>query len=120
MKLLFLILLLIFTDLNSGELDGKGIICKVYGDTVGYFFESDRAFEFKPVGGESGLEIKKKDLGKYLTNENSIFINEIKINRKNLKIQKYSSFRGECEAYENFNSFEEGFDLEKLTKDNKI
>ena len=45
MKLLFLILLLIFTDLNSGELDGKGVICKVYGDTVGYFFESDTSGE---------------------------------------------------------------------------
>ena len=89
----------------AGEIDGKGIICNVYGDTVGYFFESDRAFEYKISGGDKGLEVVKKDVGKYYTNENSIFINEIKINRKDLKYQKFSSFRGECKAYDNFNSF---------------
>ena len=57
-------------------IDGKGIICKIYGDTIGYFFDDDRAFEYKVAGGEKGLEIVKKDVGKYYTNENSIFINE--------------------------------------------
>ena len=51
---------------------------------MGYFFESDRAFEYKIAGGDKGLEVVKKDVGKYYTNENSIFINEIKINRKDL------------------------------------
>ena len=40
----------------AGELDGKGLICKVYGDTVGYFFDSDRAYEYKISGGKEGLE----------------------------------------------------------------
>ena len=85
----------------SGEIDGKGIICLVYGDTIGYFFDNDRAFEYKIAGGEKGLEVVKKDVGKYYTNENSIFINE-------------------CKAYGNFDSFKEGFDIDKLIKDNKI
>ena len=55
-----------------------------------------------------------------ITNEKFIFINEIKINRKDLKYQKFSSFRGECKAYGNFDSFKEGFDIDKLIKDNKI
>ena len=59
-------------------------------------------------------------MGKYFTNENSIFINEIKINRKDLKYQKFSSFRGECKAYNNFDSFKKGFNIEKLIEDNKI
>ena len=63
------------------------------------------------------IESAIKSLSK---NENSIFINEIKINRKDLKYQKFSSFRGECEAYDNFNSFKEGFDIEKLIENNKI
>ncbi len=120
MKLLFVILIAISTELSSGELDGKGLVCKIYGDTIGYFFDSDRAFEFKPIGGDEVLEIRKKDVGKYYTNENSIFINEIKINRKNLQFQKYSSFRGDCEVFENFDLFKKGFDLDKLIKDNKI
>ncbi len=117
---LFYILLFLSSFANSGELDGKGVVCKIYGDTVGYFFESDRAFEFKVAGGKDGLEIKKKDVGKYLTNENAIFINEIKINRKDLSFQKYSSFRGECKAFENFESFKSGFNIEELIKGNKI
>ncbi len=116
----FLIFLLIFSSARSGELDGKGVVCKLYGDTIGYFFDSDRAYEYKISGGKEGLEVKKKDAGKYYTNENSIFINEIKIDRKNLSFQKYSSFRGKCEAFEDFESFKNGFDLESLIKDNKI
>ena len=118
--ILFFLISLFSTPVYAGEIDGKGIICNVYGDTVGYFFESDRAFEYKIAGGDKGLEVVKKDVGKYYTNENSIFINEIKINRKDLKYQKFSSFRGECKAYDNFNSFKEGFDIEKLIENNKI
>ncbi len=114
------ILLFLSSFANSGEIDGKGVVCKIYGDTVGYFFESYRAFEFKVAGGKDGVEIKKKDVGKYLTNENAIFINEIKINRKDLSFQKYSSFRGECKAFENFESFKSGFNIEELIKGNKI
>ena len=120
LKLFFIIILFSLSFAKSGELDGKGVVCKIYGDTVGYFFEGDRAFEFKVVGGKDGLEIRKKDVGKYLTNENAIFINEIKISRKDLTFQKYSSFRGQCEAFENFESFKEGFNIEKLIKGNKI
>ena len=47
-------------------------------------------------------------------------LSEIKINRRDLKYQKYSSFRGDCEAYDNFNSFKDGFNIEKLIEDNKI
>ena len=118
--ILFFLLSLFFIPVYAGEIDGKGIICDVYGDTVGYFFESDRAFEYKIAGGDKGLEVVKKDVGKYFTNENSIFINEIKINRKDLKYQKFSSFRGDCKAYDNFNTFKEGFNIEKLIEDNKI
>ena len=118
--ILFFLFLFVSMSAYSGEIDGKGIICNVYGDTVGYFFESDRAFEYKIAGGDKGLEVVKKDVGKYYTNENAIFINEIKINRKDLKYQKFSSFRGDCKAYENFNSFKEGFNIEKLIEDNKI
>jgi len=118
--ILFFLISLFSIPVYAGEIDGKGIICNVYGDTVGYFFESDRAFEYKISGGDKGLEVVKKDVGKYYTNENSIFINEIKINRKDLKYQKFSSFRGECKAYDNFNSFKGGFDIEKLIEDNKI
>ena len=117
---LFFILIFSSTFSYSGELDGKGVVCKIYGDTVGYFFDSDRAFEFKVAGGKDGLEIKKKDVGKYLTNENAIFINEIKINRKDLSFQKYSSFRGECKAFDDFDSFKSGFKIEELIKGNKI
>ena len=118
--ILFFLLLFLSMSAYSGEIDGKGIVCKVYGDTVGYFFDNDRAFEYKIAGGDKGLEVVKKDVGKYYTNENSIFINEIKINRKDLKYQKFSSFRGDCEAFDNFNSFKNGFNIEKLIEDNKI
>ena len=118
--ILFFLILFFSVPALSGEIDGKGIICLVYGDTVGYFFDNDRAFEYKIAGGDKGLEVVKKDVGKYYTNENSIFINEIKINRKDLKYQKFSSFRGNCKAYDNFNSFKEGFNIEKLIEDNKI
>ena len=118
--ILFFLISFLSIPVYAGEIDGKGIICNVYGDTVGYFFDSNRAFEYKIAGGDKGLEVVKKDVGKYYTNENSIFINEIKINRKDLKYQKFSSFRGECEAYDNFDSFKEGFDIEKLIEDNKI
>ena len=118
--ILFFLISLFSIPVFAGEIDGKGIICNVYGDTVGYFFESDRAFEYKIAGGDKGLEVVKKDVGKYYTNENSIFINEIKINRKDLKYQKFSSFRGNCKAYDNFNSFKGGFDIEKLIENNKI
>ena len=97
--ILFFLISLFSMPVYAGEIDGKGIICNVYGDTVGYFFESDRAFEYKIAGGDKGLEVVKKDVGKYYTNENSIFINEIKINRKDLKYQKFSSFRGDCKAH---------------------
>ncbi len=118
--ILFFLISFFSIPVYAGEIDGKGIICDVYGDTVGYFFESDRAFEYKIAGGDKGLEVVKKDVGKYYTNENSIFINEIKINRKDLKYQKFSSFRGDCKPYDNFNSFKEGFNIEKLIEDNKI
>ena len=118
--ILFILISFFSMPVYAGEIDGKGIICNVYGDTVGYFFDSDRAFEYKIAGGDKGLEVVKKDVGKYYTNENSIFINEIKINRKDLKYQKFSSFRGECKAYDNFNSFKDGFDIKKLIEDNKI
>ncbi len=118
-KYLFAILI-ISSTVSSGEIDGKGLVCKVYGDTIGYFFDLDRAFEYKVAGGKEGLEINKKDVGKYYTNENSIFINEIKINRKDLSFQKYSSFRGKCEAFDDFESFKNGFNIEELIKDNKI
>ena len=116
----FIIFYVLSFSALAGELDGKGLICKVYGDTVGYFFDLDRAYEYKLSGGKDGLEIKKKDVGKYFTNENSIFINEIKINRKDLSFQKYSSFRGECKAFKNMKEFKKGFDIEELVKDNKI
>tara|TARA_E500000178_G_C16680453_1_gene599078 strand:- start:289 stop:651 length:363 start_codon:yes stop_codon:yes gene_type:complete len=120
MVIFFILIFFFSVSAHSGEIDGKGIICNVYGDTIGYFFDSDRAFEYKIAGGKEDLEIVKKDVGKYYTNENSIFINEIKINRKELKFQKYSSFRGDCEAYENFGSFKDGFNIDKLIEENKI
>ncbi len=117
---LFFLLYFISYGVLAGELDGKGLICKVYGDTIGYFFDLNRAYEHKLSGGKDGLEIIKKDVGKYLTNENSIFINEIKINRKDLSFQKYSSFRGQCKAFKNLEEFKKGFNIQELIKDNKI
>ena len=87
---------------------------------IGYYFENNRAAEYKIIGGEKELELKSKDIGKYYTNENFIFINEIKIDRKNLKYQRFSSFRGECKAFKDLESFKKNFDIELLTKENKI
>ena len=84
-----------------------------------FFFEDSRAYEHKPKGGKK-LELQKKEIGKYYTDENFIYFDDVKINRKTLSFQKYSSFRGECKAYENIDEFKKNFDLESLTKENKI
>ena len=118
--ILFLFILLFFKFSIAGEIDGKGLICKIYCDTIGYFFENDRTFEYKPTGGNEKLELSKKDIGKYYTNENSIYFGEIKVDRKTLKFQKYSSFRGDCKAFNNIESFKKNFNINALTKDNKI
>ena len=120
MKQLLIFLLLFSSKAFAGEIDGKGLICKVYGDLIGYYFDNNRASEYKIIGGEKELELKSKDIGKYYTNENFIFINEIKIDRKNLKYQRFSSFRGDCEAFKDIKSFKKNFDIELLTKENKI
>ena len=112
--------LLFFTSISAGEIDGKGVICLIYGNTVGFFFEDNRAYEHKPKGGKKKLELQKKEIGKYYTDENFIYFDDVKINRKTLLFQKYSSFRGECKAYENIEEFKKNFDLESLTKENKI
>ena len=63
MKFLLIVsLIFIFNDLRAGEIDGRGVICKIYGDTIGYFFEGDRTHEYKLTGGEEKLELKKKIL----------------------------------------------------------
>ena len=111
---------LFYKPLFAGEIDGKGLICIIYGNTVGFFFEDNRAYEHKPTGGKDKLELKKKEIGKYYTDENFIYFDDIKINRKTLSLQKYSSFRGECKAYGNLDDFKKNFDLESLTKENKI
>ena len=118
--ILFLLILFSFKLSIAGEIDGKGLICKIYGDTIGYFFENDRTFEYKPTGGSEKLEISKKDIGKYYTNENSIYFGEIKVDRKTSKFQKYSSFRGDCKAFKDKESFKKNFNINTLTKDNKI
>ena len=120
MKKIIISLLLIHSKVFAGDIDGKGLICKVYGDSIGYYFENNRASEYKIIGGEKELELKSIDIGKYYTNENFIFINEIKIDRKNLKYQRFSSFRGECKAFKDLESFKKNFDIELLTKENKI
>ena len=121
MKMLyFLFFLFYFNFSDAGEIDGKGIICKIYGDTIGYFFENDRTYEYKVTGGNKKLELSKKDIGKCITNENSIFFGEIKVDRKTLKFQKYSSFRGDCEAFEGIEEFKKNFNIESLTEGNKI
>ena len=120
MKKNLIFLLLLNSKVFAGEIDGKGLICKVYGDLIGYYFENNRTSEYKIIGGEKELELKSKDIGKYYTNENFIFINEIKIDRKNLKYQRFSSFRGDCEAFKDLKSFKKNFNIELLTKENKI
>ena len=119
-KLTTLFILLTNTYIAAGEIDGKGLICKVYGNSIGYFFENSRAYEYKIIGGEKKLELKSSDIGKYYTNENSIYIDEIKIDRKSLKYSRFSSFRGQCEAFRDKKSFEENFNIDNLIKDNKI
>ena len=120
MKKIIMLLILLNPKVFAGEIDGKGLICNVYGDLIGYYFENNRTSEYKIIGGEKELELKSKDIGKYYTNENFIFINEIKIDRKNLKYQRFSSFRGDCEAFKDLKSFKKNFDIELLTKENKI
>ena len=120
MKQILILLLFLNSEAIGGEIDGKGLICKVYGDMIGYYFENNRTSEYKIIGGEKELELKSIDIGKYYTNENFIFINEIKIDRKNLKYQRFSSFRGECKAFKDLESFKKNFDIEFLTKENKI
>tara|TARA_B100000131_G_C17641054_1_gene420085 strand:+ start:156 stop:524 length:369 start_codon:yes stop_codon:yes gene_type:complete len=117
---IFFIIFLINIATKSGEIDGRGVVCKVYGDTIGYFFEGDRTYEYKLSGGEKTLELSKKDIGKYFTNENYIYFGQIKIDRKSLKFQKYSSFRGECKAFKNIDEFKKGFDIDSLIEGNKI
>ena len=65
--------LLFFTSISAGEIDGKGVICLIYGNTVGFFFEDSRAYEHKPKGGKKKLELQKKEIGKYYTDENFIY-----------------------------------------------
>ena len=117
---IFILILLFFTSLFAGEIDGKGVICQIYGNTVGFFFQDSRAYEYKPKGGKKKLELQKKEIGKYYTDENFIYFDDVKINRKTLSFQKYSSFRGECKAYKTIEDFKKNFDLESLTKENKI
>ena len=117
---LLILFLLFFNTSSAGEIDGKGLICLIYGNTVGFFFEESRAYEHKPKGGKNKLELQKKEIGKYYTDENFIYFDDVKINRKTLSFQKYSSFRGECKAYKNIDEFKKNFDLESLTKENKI
>ena len=84
--------LLFFTSISAGEIDGKGVICLIYGNTVGFFLRIvghmsiNRKVE-KKVG------TSKKEIGKYYTDENFIYFDDVKINRKTLSFQKYSSFR---------------------------
>ena len=111
---------LYFKSSFAGEIDGKGVICQIYGNTVGFFFEDNRAYEHKPKGGREKLELQKEEIGKYYTDENFIYFDDVKINRKTLSFQKYSSFRVECKAYKNKEDFKKNFDLESLTKENKI
>ena len=76
--ILFFLISLFSMPVYAGEIDGKGIICNVYGDTVGYFFESDRAFEYKIAGGDKGLEVVKKDVGKLFTTIQQIQVDQFK------------------------------------------
>ena len=51
------------------------------------------------------IRAQKIEIGKYYTDENFIYFDDVKINRKTLSFQKYSSFRGECKAYKNKEDF---------------
>ena len=82
MKIFFILIVLFFKAVSAVELDGKGVICLIYGNTIGFFFEEDRAYEYKPKGGKEKLELKKREIGKYYTDENNIFFDDVKINRK--------------------------------------
>ncbi len=115
-----IILIFIFSNSNAGEIDGKGLICKVYGDSLGIYFEEGRAFEYKLRGGEKELELVKNEIGKYYTNENAIFIGEIKIDRKKLEFQRFSSFRGKCKVFKDLDSLKKSLNIKSLTKGNKI
>ena len=55
MKTFFILIVLFFKVVSAGELDGKGVICLIYGNTIGFFFEEDRAYEYKPKGGKEKL-----------------------------------------------------------------
>ena len=57
---LLILFLLFFNTSSAGEIDGKGVICLIYGNTVGFFFEESRAYEHKPKGGKNKLELQKK------------------------------------------------------------
>ena len=111
---------IITNTVYSGEIDNKGLVCSIYGDKVGFLFQKGRVIEYRFQGGESKLEIKKKDIGKYATNENSIFFGETRINRKTLKYRKYSSFRGVCNVYNSKELFFEEMDVKKYISENKI
>ena len=50
-SILIISLLFIFNYLKAGEIDGRGVVCNIYGDTIGYFFEGDRTYEYKLTGG---------------------------------------------------------------------
>ena len=54
-----LIFFLFYKPLFAGEIDGKGLICIIYGNTV--FFEDNRAYEHKPTGGKEKLGSKKRN-----------------------------------------------------------
>ncbi len=117
---IFLIQIIFTGILYSGEIDNKGLICSIYGDKVGFLFQSGRVIEYKFKGGETKLEINKQDIGKYETNENSIFFGETRISRRTLKYRKYSSFRGICRAYDSEKLFLKEMNIKKHTSENKI
>ncbi len=116
----FLMFFLVPFIAYSGEIDGKGVTCKVYGDTVGFFFENDRVHEYRIEGGEEKLELSKKDKGAYKTNENAIYFGETRIDRKTLTYHKFSSFRGDCKVFDDLEKFKKSINIKELTKENKI
>ena len=76
----------IFNYLKAGEIDGRGVVCNIYGDTIGYFFEGDRTHEYKLSGGKNKLELTKKDIVNILQMK-IIYFGDVKIDRKNLIYQ---------------------------------